>query len=224
MTRRNSDPNVQKLHSSFTVNVDLCCDKAALIRSLGKVPCLNLKSGAWPLVYSIKDKPDENVSEIQFDTNTIILRYTFARHSLGVYTKNLVRLLSMLSYLDGLYKIEVKSLYSYIMEALRRHIEENPKPNQIENGELLVKRINMLSEMNAELSLKIIGADRTILQLKEESDMLGLFAREVLVSAMEKVRQGGGNIESVAKVLGVSQAVFEKARRFVDYRVDCNGK
>ncbi len=198
--------NKQLLSSCFHVHTRLKANMAAVRCSLSSFKCLRLHSSGTRLVYAIVDASNKgNDPLLELYRDSISLRFFFLKPDRREYTTNLLRFLSILTYLDASYSIDFTGVYGYVIEALRNSwsfsvIEDRPY------DDVLNQRIYALSNANAAISHEFVLLSRENKELEKKVQAYGGFCAEILDKAALMNGTGEAGRHAVLHSLGVDNA------------------
>jgi hypothetical protein len=173
-----------------------------------------------PVSFSTIEPEGNTPSELEVIGNKLIFNYPIHRRSTKEYIKNFLKFLSILAYLENLYDPELSSLYPSIVEVLMAYADELPyKDGKIENSELLIKQIKLLSSMNCSLSLQILDFQLRCKNLELENDSLAKFSKDAIDGAMGRIATKDSNDDALPRVIGTTSEAYKTAKSFIFNKV-----
>jgi hypothetical protein len=204
------------LKSSFSVTGKFRVPTNEFCSSLRTAPFIQLTKTGKPSTFAITEPDGLNNQELQVAGNKLVFSYSSNRRSTKEYAKNLLKFLSILSYLGDLYEPELPSIYPSIMELLVGYIEEaHYKDRKIENCELLIREIKTLSSMNCSLSIQILDLELESKTLEAKNKSLSNFTKDAIEGAMARIAVKNPSAEALSKVIGTPSEVYKAAKALV---------
>lgn len=200
----------KRLNSSFIIRAELNVSIQVLAKIIQKLPYVTLKYPPDTIEYIMCDNFYDISTAVCFFRDKIVLKYSFDRASLHNYVLNLTRLITILAYLDNVYEIKLESIYQYIIEGLRRSTEEVQNVNQIINGNMLLRRIIVLNDLNIALSFKLLSLEKKISKLNPQLSLLKDFSSDVVENAHSKSKSVDSTKKTITMVLGVKPELYTK--------------
>ena len=169
---------------------------------LDKMPALKLISKGSSVKYELLEESKRH-AEFEFSKNGITLYYWFERPTCHVYAENMLKLLTVASYLRDAYCIDMTSIYGHLIESLhilRTYVEPRGSTG---NLGLLIKQLSIISDINVRLSAENAAAlDRA--DALENSNKALETALTAIVSATAE-RFSHGNPEGALASIGVEK-------------------
>lgn len=196
--------NPAALSSSFFVTGRLNVAAGEFLKRLEAVPALKA-SKSQRQTFMVNDPTGQ--SRIQVSANRLEYTYWFERKSLRLYTKHLIRFLSILSLIGESYQCDLATLYTSIMEVLTEQLEQMPRIEKIENPELLVRQLKSISDMNCGLSLKALELQSKLERFDNEKAVLVRFSKDVISGTLDKIGKDRSP-EAMSRILGTTSETY----------------
>ena len=150
---------------------------------LDKMPALKRIFGGSSIRYELLEGPKRH-AELEFSKNGIAIYYWFERPNHNVYAENMLKLLTIASYLRDAYAIDMTSIYGHLIESLYAFNRIYAEPQgQTRNIGLLIKQLSIISDINVRLSAENAAALKKAESLEELNKTLEI-ALMTIVSAI----------------------------------------
>ena len=208
----NKKDNVQELCSSFYVEARLTGNMLQVRRILNSIPSLRLLSHGTRLRYEIVDESGHKQT-LELEENGIRLVFRFEKPDEDVFSSNLLRLFALLSILDSAYEIELRSIYGYVVDVLRKSSKHFA--TQADNSALverLSRNVESLTFANSKLSHIVYENARYANAIESDLKSCKSFCFSVIDSAGRRGRDVKKDIEGT---FGVSPDIASRVLQLV---------
>ncbi len=202
-----------ELCSAFYVEARLTGNMLGVRRLLNTIPSLRLLSYGTRLRYEIVDR-GEHKQVLELEENGIRFVFHFEKPDAEVFSSNLLRLLAFLAVLDGTYEIKLRSIYSYVIDALRKSSKcFVVQPDNSALVERLSRNAESLTFANSKLS-HIIYEDEMHANAIE-SDFRS--CKAFCFSVIDSVRKSGRDVKKELEgTFGVSPDVASRVLELIN--------
>lgn len=158
------------LLSKIPIKAKLSKKLSEVARELGCYPGLRLVKKGTGLKYIIGDDGDDRFYLVEFSRESVSLTINSKISPLSYMQEAVLRLLSLLSLLDGAYQVEISSLYPYLINLLSSYqfsqLKDLGGGSDLgrNNGSeiVLAKRINSLLRENMEIGNQLTDKKRKL--------------------------------------------------------------
>ena len=178
---------------------------------LDKMPALKQILGGSIIRYELLEGSKRH-AELEFSKNGIAIYYWFERPSQRLYTENVLKLITVASYLRDAYSIDMASLYDHLIESLYASSRTYIEPQTTGNLDLLIKQLSIISDMNVRLSAENAALLDSVGSLKDSNNSFET-ALTMIVSAIAE-RFPHTNPEEALASMGVEKNAINFALEF----------
>ncbi len=203
------DESKGALSGVITISARLKSEWGAVDEVLRGIPYIKVISSG-PV---INCKIDDAGTAVSFFSDKIELFYALGGNPKRDYAANLLKMIALLEHMPGLYEISCASLFGCLNIFLPDYIApEICAPPRVSNPELLIRRIEQVSEMNAAL-FEAVGQMKS-LQTKQAQDIETLkgFSSQILRYVSSRIRSDG---VGVPEATGISEALVSKVSAII---------
>ena len=204
------DTQKYQISKSFVIKGRIKTDIKTIKTHMEMLPNVKKTTKETALEYEIMDIPKENSpSIIEISTEAIKLTFFFTQLRRRSYNTNLLKLLSLLSYLNEHYEVNTASIYPYITETLSEFIFQNESAVNMEYVERLESRVSALSSANWHISGHYLELEKQLNKIEEEYKAYKEFCLSLL--KIMKQRNGSTAIGINDLVgLGIDKSIIDK--------------
>jgi len=199
------------LSSSFAVNASIKpnTNMRDIRNTMNQLPNLRLVSFGTKISYEILDNSGEEHSVLEILPDRVKIIFFFSKPNPLTYNSNLLKFLSMLAYLDRHFVIELRTLYPYVIEAIRESMFPN---SNIENNNVLLEmKIEALSDANRELSAYVLEIEKRKLEEAERYAVFKKFFEDATENICKKSGYRKEVVERNLNFIGIDEATIKKA-------------
>ena len=176
---------------------------------LEKMPALKPISIGTSIRYELLEESMRH-AEFEFSKNGIAMYYWFERPSSHIYAKNLLKLLTVASYLRDAYSIDMTSLYGHLVESLYTFSRTYIKHQSTEsNIGLLIRQLSIISDMNVRLSAKNALLSDKLKSLNDSNASLEKTLKLIVSAIGERFQHG--STENALALMGLEKDAITAA-------------
>lgn len=170
--------NDERISTSFYADAELKSDIEKIRKSLASFRVARkIYDNDSVLRYAIANG-SSGETLLELAEGHISCRFFFLKQGYGTYRDNLLAFLSLIALLNDHYEVRLRSIYSYVVEALGDNwIDAANGQDRIDR---LVERIEVMNDSNCALSAQIMDIHRENVLLTTNLEFYTKFVRDVL--------------------------------------------
>lgn len=195
MKNKSSEP----IRGIIVIDAKLIIDLKTLegmLRNAGQIKLLSTGT-------SIECTIGDSKTVVSFLLDKVKLSYCLSENLKRDYAINLLKLIALLEQINGAYEVFQNSLFRCLNTFLSDYIApEICSPPSISNPELLITRIDQLSEMNAALFEEVNTRDEQHAKISFEVEILKDFSRQIIKYISGRIRFEGISISNATGIDG----------------------
>lgn len=202
---------------SFVLRGRIKTNTTKVKERLSCLPNMKLVSYGTRLKYIVIEGEDKTSATFEAGPESLCMSFFFDEPSPLLYNKNMMKLLSILAFLEKDYEVDLTSLYVPIIEILHGFVLFKPDPKK-GYAERLERQIKALSCSNNSIADRLIERERILEKTINDGEAYRQFCLSVL-DYVKGISQNRGMAFANLNAIGVSDSNSAKIIRLLQYKM-----